>query len=145
MARCGGSSRIFQQRVGRCWFISSAPSTIATRQPPSAGVRLMKALIPRTSSTAICVRIRRRFSSHSRSTVSAGRHARGQRRAGTPGAQGRAPGYFRWHTRQQPASEAVGQRRLADAVGPVISQAWWIRPERIASSSTVSAASWPSN
>ena len=40
------------------WFISSAPSTMTTRQPPSAGVRRMKALILRTSSTAICVRMR---------------------------------------------------------------------------------------
>ena len=63
MARRGGSSRIFSSALAEAWFISSAPSTTATRQPPSAGVRLMKVLIRRTSSTAICVRMRLRFSS----------------------------------------------------------------------------------
>ena len=38
MARDGGSSRIFSNAFAESWFRSSAPSTTATRQPPSAGV-----------------------------------------------------------------------------------------------------------
>ena len=58
--RRGGSSRIFSSAFAALRFISSAPSTITTRQPPSAAVKCRKAPISRVSSTTISLRNRRR-------------------------------------------------------------------------------------
>ena len=58
IARAGGSSSTFRMAFCAWRFIVSAPSTITTRQPPSAAVRVMKPGISRAASTLMSLRLR---------------------------------------------------------------------------------------
>ena len=96
--------------------MSSAPSTMATRQPPSAGVSAMKALTLRTSSTAIWVRMRLRLRIVAAlGDVEVGVAAGGDATEGGVGGV-EVQAVVRRAAGQQEAGEAVGERRLADAV-----------------------------
>ena len=118
MARAGGSSSTFRMALAADGFMSSAPSTTTTRQPPSAGVRLMKPPIFRASSTMIWVRWRPVFSLTPSSMVSrsACEPAATRRNTGSAGIKGER--FSRGHPGQQSAGEAESQRGLADAVRP---------------------------
>src|SRR6185312_7996985 len=61
--RSEGSSSTFNSALAALRFISSAPSTMTMRQPPSAGVRWRKSPIWRTSPITISLRRRFRFGS----------------------------------------------------------------------------------
>ncbi len=124
---CGGSSSSLRKALAALRFISSAPSTITTRQPPSAGVSCRKPPMARASSTTISLRCRLRFGSKAAlDDEQVGMAAGGD--AAEHGMVGRDGERFGLRRRaEQPAGrrprpaetrEAIGQRRLADAARP---------------------------
>ncbi len=130
-ARSGGSSRILKTAFAALRFISSAPSTMTTRQPSSAAVSRKNSAIARVSSTTISPRNRRRRGSQARSTVNRSAWPPAAMRRNTPlsGSTARpvstgaprksaAGGAVLSALRQQKAGKAKGQGRLADAARP---------------------------
>ena len=144
IARGGGSSSDLQQRVGgvavhRVGPVhhDDAPAALGRREAQEVGDGAARRRPRSRRGAAGACR-------PTRAPRSAGRRGCRRRRAGTRGAPGRAPGCF---PSGIPASSRRANRKASVALpipgGPVMSQAWCIRPERSASASGVSADSWP--